>query len=417
MTIHRYGWILLVSIIAMVLTGCHKPTITDDQVTIPVFSPVEGTYYDQVDVTITTSTLGTTILYTTDGSDPNSSSAVYSGPISILEDTVIKAKAFRNGLLDSPVASATYIIEPHPVVSAPVLNLPGGTYISNQTVSISCTTPGSIIYYAFNENPTEDSEQYTGPINVSSSCAIKAKAYKDGWEPSPIVVVNYEIEPAPVITPHLGDTGDPPVVFHGHTVYLNDTNNGIDAVPEGNWIRVSWVPFQVSDQSYIKIFRYSNLDLEPVLLATVSPSEHYYIDDFDDLAERVYYSYFIDLVSPYGGAIRSDTSSYALLSKSLLLTPTNNATISPLNTQFSWNRSGTADKYRLLILDSNNNYIWHQDLLSSQEEDPLSMSMPINLASEYSGHSLKWRVDSFEWSDELQVFIGSESIDRIFHLQ
>lgn len=73
--------VLAALLIAMTLTGCHKPTVTDEQVSTPVFSPIGGTYVGQVDVTITTATLGTTILYTTDGSEPNSGSTVYSSPI------------------------------------------------------------------------------------------------------------------------------------------------------------------------------------------------------------------------------------------------------------------------------------------------------------------------------------------------
>lgn len=225
----------------------------------------------------------------------------------------------------------------------------------------------------------------------------------------------------PVLLPHLGDTGDPPVMYEGQTVYLNDENNGIDTVPDGNWIRLSWNPFKDTDLSHVKIWRYSNFDAEPVLIDSISAAEDYYLDTDNQLTERVWYSYFIDLVDLAGNESRSDTTAYALLSKSLLLTPENGATIAPLSNppdaKFSWNRSGTAGKFRLLLMDENYNYIWHQDLYVALEVDPLTISMPINYATQYSGQTLRWRVDSFDWDEEMQAYMGSESYERIVHIQ
>lgn len=60
------------------------------------------------------------IYYTTDGSEPNSRSKEYTGPIQIKKNTVLRAAAYAPGLLKSEVATATYLFEtPHtlPVVS------------------------------------------------------------------------------------------------------------------------------------------------------------------------------------------------------------------------------------------------------------------------------------------------------------
>jgi hypothetical protein len=76
----------------------------------PTFSPSSGNYTGSQQVTISCSTNGTTIRYTTNGDEPSSSSTKYSSSITISTATTIKAKAFKSGMLDSATASATYNI-------------------------------------------------------------------------------------------------------------------------------------------------------------------------------------------------------------------------------------------------------------------------------------------------------------------
>lgn len=76
----------------------------------PVFSLAGGTYYGNVDVTLTCATSNATIRYTTDGTTPTAASKVYSGAITITATTTIKAYAAASSMKDSAVASATYTI-------------------------------------------------------------------------------------------------------------------------------------------------------------------------------------------------------------------------------------------------------------------------------------------------------------------
>jgi hypothetical protein len=61
-------------------------------------------------VTISTTSSGATIYYTTNGSTPSTSSAVYSAPITVSTTETVKAYATKSGYFDSNVGTAAYTI-------------------------------------------------------------------------------------------------------------------------------------------------------------------------------------------------------------------------------------------------------------------------------------------------------------------
>jgi len=137
----------------------------------PAFSPASGKYVGAQTVTISDTTNGAAIYYTTDGTTPTISSAQYTAPISVSSTETINAIAV-SGSISSGVATSTYIVGDSPVFS-PV----PGTYTGTQTVSITSTDFGAAIYYTTNgTTPTTSSAQYTGPIGVSSTETVKAIA-------------------------------------------------------------------------------------------------------------------------------------------------------------------------------------------------------------------------------------------------
>ena len=91
---------------SLVITYEDGGTIT---IPAPTFNPAGGTFYAPVNVEITGAT-GATFYYTTDGNDPTTSSAVYSAPINISQNTTLKAIAVTEDAT-SPVATATYTFE------------------------------------------------------------------------------------------------------------------------------------------------------------------------------------------------------------------------------------------------------------------------------------------------------------------
>jgi Chitobiase/beta-hexosaminidase C-terminal domain len=76
----------------------------------PTFSPAAGTYAAAQTVTISDTTAGATIYYTTNGNSPTTASTVYSGAITVSSTETIEAIAAATGFSNSPVATAAYAI-------------------------------------------------------------------------------------------------------------------------------------------------------------------------------------------------------------------------------------------------------------------------------------------------------------------
>lgn len=96
----------------------------------PTFSPAEGTFSSAQSVTLSCSTDGATIRYTTDGTNPTKTSTAYSSAINVASTTTIKAKAFKSGMASSTISSATYNIVPP---SANIAALTANTNTSAET--------------------------------------------------------------------------------------------------------------------------------------------------------------------------------------------------------------------------------------------------------------------------------------------
>jgi len=138
----------------------------------PVFSPAAGSYTSTQSVTITDSTTGAAIYYTTNGNPPTTSSTLYNGAITVSATETIEAIAVATGYSNSAVATANYII---------VAAAPGYTLSANpSSLTIKSGSTGSTVITLA---PTGG---FTGTVNFS--CGTLPSEVTCSFAPSSLTV-------------------------------------------------------------------------------------------------------------------------------------------------------------------------------------------------------------------------------------
>ena len=224
----------------------------------------------------------------------------------------------------------------------------------------------------------------------------------------------------PHMIPHLGDTGD---IFGSDTlnfynIYGNEMN-GIDALPEGDWIRIQWDHPLDNDLDFAQIFRFSLQNNLVTKIDSISfPHSDEYIDKYGSLIEKDWF-YFIKIFDTSGNFSISDTVCYNLLNKPVLIEPPDNNEPMPLDSlYFKWWDDPNVLTFRLLLFDANYDILW-------QYEPTGQPNAGSAYEIEYDGPPIQpqqiyyWRVDAF--GDEMEqlvedkwytIFSGSESEER-----
>jgi hypothetical protein len=173
----------------------------------PMLAPAGGTYPPPLQVVITTPTAAATVRYTTNGTVPTPSSPVAppEGVSLAAGTTVLTAMAFRPSWQSSPAVSQTYTVTAG-ALAAPTVVPGDGTYSVGQMVTMSHPVPGASIRYTTDgAEPTEASILYVAPIPLQVPTTLKARAFRTGFTPSPIVTRTYVLQVAtPTITPPSG---------------------------------------------------------------------------------------------------------------------------------------------------------------------------------------------------------------------
>lgn len=257
-------------------TKCDTAVITLSAVTpgpaaTPQFSLGTGSYSGPVTVSITTTTPGATIYYTTTGNTPvigTGFTKLYTGPVTFNQTGTLKAMAVLNGLTNSAVASAYYTITTPTIAATPAISVPTGNYASAQWISLTTPTSGAEIYYTTSGNipviGTSFTRLYTGPFQILASATVRAMAVKSGMTNSAISVSyitiaagQQSIASTPVISPPSGTfEGSQTVTLTCATpgVQIWYTTNGnvprLDVV--NSFTRLYSAPFVVSQTTTVR---------------------------------------------------------------------------------------------------------------------------------------------------------------------
>jgi glucosylceramidase len=166
-------------------------TISLPAAATPTFSPAAGTFSAPQSVTLADATPGASIYYTTDGSTPTTSSALYTTPFALSSTTTINAIAVASGYATSAVASAIFTF---PQAATPNFTPAPGTYTAAQSVTLSDATQGATIYYSTDgTTPTTSSTKYASTLSVPATTTIKALATAPGNLPSTVAAGTYTI--------------------------------------------------------------------------------------------------------------------------------------------------------------------------------------------------------------------------------
>lgn len=167
----------------------------------PIFSVDSGEYFYSFELIIT-STEGANIHYTTDNTEPNENSPIYSEPITVDRTMIIKARAYKEGWTRSNTITKEYNMSLPKLTFTP----PPDLYIEPQIVTIAFEQPDILseaaIYYTVDGNdPTHLSRLYTEPIHLTRSLTLKAIAYRNGWKNSEITSGYYDLDLPQVVEP------------------------------------------------------------------------------------------------------------------------------------------------------------------------------------------------------------------------
>lgn len=165
------------------------PLIIGDAPPPPVISPASGIYYSDQTIVIT-AVPGATIYFTMDGSDPQVGDDMYLEPISFPGPATGEIRAIAHIPPHHPSLVASSTIQVIPRVAAPVITVSTDDPITTLSQhGLSCDTVDAEIFYTTDgSEPTKDSFSGTCfSIEQVGPCTIRARAFLDPWEPSPIV--------------------------------------------------------------------------------------------------------------------------------------------------------------------------------------------------------------------------------------
>ena len=154
----------------------YTPPYVPPTVATPSASPAGGAVASGTQVTLTSATVSAAVYYTTDLSDPTTSSTLFTGPITIINNTTIKAIAVKSGYSNSAVMTVSYTVAvPTPTITA-VEGAPQGAGTKMVEVSVTPNLTGTVYYVVVPASSSAPSaSQVLNGQNGMGGPAIKAQ--------------------------------------------------------------------------------------------------------------------------------------------------------------------------------------------------------------------------------------------------
>ena len=194
-------------------------------------------------ISLSTTTPGAKIYYTTDGAAPTAGSTEYTAPFVIAAATTVKAIALRSHYNNSTVTGEDLV--PAAAVCATPVITPHGSWFE-----ISCATEGATIYYEISTTdmasvatPTSGSTAYSTDVATSATTYVKAIAVKDTYTDSDVATatVTYSAPKTYEFTINSSN-------FSGNSYAPNNTEKTTTATEVGGeaTFNVKWTSYQVA---------------------------------------------------------------------------------------------------------------------------------------------------------------------------
>jgi len=204
-------------------------------VVTPTFSPTPGVTENPVDVTISCATPGAHIYYTTDGTDPDQTSTLFTIPFNVSQTTTVKARAYLDGYNPSSIAAGIYNFR---TVVSTIAEIRAGTagdpYLLTGEVFLT---------YQQAYRNQKFVQDYTGAMLIDDAGGKITSAYEigDGFAglKGSFSIYQGMLEFVPAFDP-----GDPTNfhLFTPETVTINDLNNNFETY-ESKLVKILNVTF------------------------------------------------------------------------------------------------------------------------------------------------------------------------------
>lgn len=226
----------------------------DNQAHVDI-QPDAQTYKGSLEVTIVTEDQSI-IYYTTDGSEPTTTSQVYTGAFVITVDTTVKALGV-DGLGNQARDSEIYKVDNETFVDV----TPDSTSF-NGSINVSIAAEeGAMVYYTIDETePNDQSPIYTGPFVVSSTTRVKALAIDalgNKATDEELYTLDDSIPPISIspASKTFVESFEVAITSGGNDIYYSLDGS----LPDKNSSQYTG-PFQVTETTIVKAIAYNYLD-------------------------------------------------------------------------------------------------------------------------------------------------------------